>query len=302
MQAMIYPREPIDDEPEAGCKLMDGFAIFIQLCLATAAFSTLIIKRQREHPQRPVRIWAFDVSKQLVGGIVIHSLNVVASYFFGVQPEAGQGSNPCVWYFLNIFVDTTLGVVILWSVLLGFRYFTGKLQWSGFQSGVYGDPPFQEQIKAWSKQLAVYIISLIIMKIIVVAIFHLCPWISDFGRWVLQWTMGNYKLQVVFVMLIFPLVMNIIQFWVVDTIVKHKADHVTTIRLMHDQEDAETLLPRQDLDQEEGDVLLGPLPDHEDERDALLTAHRTTTSFEEPVGKQDFNPTAAGLRRSVDDR
>lgn len=42
---------------ESGCKLMDGFGIFIQLCLATTAFSTLIFKRQREQPQRPIRIW-----------------------------------------------------------------------------------------------------------------------------------------------------------------------------------------------------------------------------------------------------
>jgi hypothetical protein len=36
---------------------LDSFAIVIQVCLATIAFSTLIIKRQRENPQRPVRIW-----------------------------------------------------------------------------------------------------------------------------------------------------------------------------------------------------------------------------------------------------
>ncbi|KAI9020244.1 vacuolar membrane protein-domain-containing protein, partial [Phycomyces nitens] len=202
-----------------GCKLMDGFAIFIQLCLATAAFSTLVLKRQREKPQRPVRIWAFDVSKQLVGGIVIHSLNVVAAYVFGTNPD-GEQSNPCVWYFLNILVDTTLGVVILWLILSGFKYITSYFGWTGFESGVYGNPPMTDQLKQWGKQLVLYIVSLVLMKSVVVLLFHLCPWISDFGRWVLQWTLGNYKLQVVFVMLIFPLVMNIMQFWIVDTIVK----------------------------------------------------------------------------------
>ncbi|OAD04594.1 hypothetical protein MUCCIDRAFT_122899, partial [Mucor lusitanicus CBS 277.49] len=204
------------------CQLMDGFGIFIQLCLATTAFSTLIFKRQREQPQRPIRIWALDVSKQLAGGIMIHSLNVVAAVFFGVKPEEGQKSNPCVWYFLNIFVDTTLGIGILWCILTGFKYLTLRLQLTGFQSGVYGEPPLVEQLKKWSKQLIVYIVSLILMKVIVVGLFHLCPWIEDFGDWVLQWTVGNYKLQVVFVMLIFPLVMNIMQFWVIDTFIKHK--------------------------------------------------------------------------------
>jgi hypothetical protein len=29
---------------------------------------------------------------------MIHSLNVVAAVFFGVKPEEGEKSNPCVWY------------------------------------------------------------------------------------------------------------------------------------------------------------------------------------------------------------
>lgn len=160
---------------------------------------------------------------------MIHSLNVVAAVFFGVKPEEGQKSNPCVWYvliifalcvcvplergfffwvlmmtlryFLNIFVDTTLGIGILWCILTGFKFLVLRLQLTGFQSGVYGEPPLVEQLKKWSKQLIVYIVSLILMKVIVVGLFHLCPWIEDFGDWVLQWTVGNYKLQVVFVML-----------------------------------------------------------------------------------------------------
>ncbi|GAN05677.1 conserved hypothetical protein [Mucor ambiguus] len=250
-----------EHDSQAGCQLMDGFGIFIQLCLATTAFSTLIFKRQREQPQRPIRIWALDVSKQLAGGIMIHSLNVVAAVFFGVKPEEGLQSNPCVWYFLNIFVDTTLGIGILWCILTGFKYLTLRLQLTGFQSGVYGEPPLVEQLKKWSKQLLVYIVSLILMKVIVVGLFHLCPWIEDFGDWVLQWTVGNYKLQVVFVMLIFPLVMNIMQFWVIDTFIKHKTDQKThhNIRLTRDEEDAQTLLrSNEEEEEEEGTVVNEP--------------------------------------------
>ncbi|KAL9545603.1 hypothetical protein MBANPS3_007071 [Mucor bainieri] len=249
-----------DHDSQAGCQLMDGFGIFIQLCLATTAFSTLIFKRQREQPQRPIRIWALDVSKQLAGGVMIHSLNVVAAVFFGVKPEEGQKSNPCVWYFLNIFVDTTLGIGILWCILTGFKYLVLRLQLTGFQSGVYGEPPLVEQLKKWSKQLLVYIVSLILMKVIVVGLFHLCPWIEDFGDWVLQWTVGNYKLQVVFVMLIFPLVMNIMQFWVIDTFIKHKTDQKAhhTIRLTRDEEDAQTLLRPNEEEEEEGTVANEP--------------------------------------------
>ena len=105
-------------------------------------------------------------------------------------------------YFLNIFVDTTIGVGILWGIHAAFQYILiQKLNLSGLQTGVYGDPPLQKQTKRWVKQLAVYIASLILMKLCVILLFHIFPQMSDFGHWVLQWTMGDYKLQVVFVML-----------------------------------------------------------------------------------------------------
>jgi hypothetical protein len=53
---MEYQRLP-EDQDESGCKLLDPFAIFVQLVLAGLAFSTLFIKRQRESPQRPLLIW-----------------------------------------------------------------------------------------------------------------------------------------------------------------------------------------------------------------------------------------------------
>ncbi|KAI8377518.1 vacuolar membrane protein-domain-containing protein [Radiomyces spectabilis] len=233
---------PLDDD-EAGCKLLVPFSLFIQLCLAGAAFSTLIIKRQRESPQRPVRIWAFDVSKQLVGGLVIHTLNVLASYISGSEERP---SNPCVWYFLHILVDTTFGVGVIWAILKMVKIITKRFHLSGFESGVYGDPPLWRQSRRWFKQLLVYIMALIMMKVVVMTLFVVCPWIENLGKWALHWTLGNYKLQVVFVMLIFPLVMNIVQFWIVDVIVKHKVDHF--IRLPADDDDQDVLIPIEDED------------------------------------------------------
>ncbi|CAO3632941.1 unnamed protein product [Cunninghamella blakesleeana] len=239
--SVLLPRDPSQEDgiEAGGCKLMDSFAVFIQLCLATIAFSTLIIKR---HGKNPNDLYVYS-------SIFIHSLNVIAAYFFGVKTE-GELSNP---YFLNILVDCTLGVGILWLILQGFKYLTiSVLQWTGFQSGVYGDPPLKEQIKPWLKQLSVYTLSLMIMKVLVVIIFHLCPWLEDFGNWVLGWTSGNYKLQVAFVMLVFPLIMNILQFWIIDNIVKHHDKN--PIRLRHpygDDDDVENLLSTMENDDDE---------------------------------------------------
>ncbi|ORZ13547.1 Vaculolar membrane protein-domain-containing protein [Absidia repens] len=256
MDHSFHPKDTIFVEEEGdsqqGCKLLDTFAIFVQLLLACIAFSTLILKRQREKPRRPLRIWAFDISKQVVGGIVIHTLNLIVSYISGYSLDDSSPSNPCVWYWLNIFVDTTLGTGIIWGMLHLSQYVARHYGLSGFQSGVYGTPPFKKQLKRWGKQLVVYVSSLVVMKLVVLLLFKICPWLEDFGEWVLGWTLENYKLQVVFVMLIFPLVMNIVQFWIVDTIVKHNAYHTPVY--LDEAMDEDILIPiYDDNDDDESD-------------------------------------------------
>lgn len=43
-----------DDE---GCKLLDSFAIIVQLALVSSALITLFYKRYQERPQRPYIVW-----------------------------------------------------------------------------------------------------------------------------------------------------------------------------------------------------------------------------------------------------
>ncbi|KAI8075970.1 vacuolar membrane protein-domain-containing protein [Halteromyces radiatus] len=265
---MLYNSRSIpfdkDDEQQEGCKLLDTFAIFVQLLLACVAFSTLIIKRQREKPRRPLRIWGFDISKQVVGGIVIHTLNLVMSYISGYSLEDSSPSNPCVWYWLNIFVDTTLGTAIIWGILRLGQFIARQWGFSGFENGVYGST-FRKQIERWWKQLLMYVTALIMMKLLVLLLFRLCPWLEWFGEWVLGWTSGNYKIQVVFVMLIFPLIMNIAQFWIVDTILKHNSQH-TPIHL-DDAMDEDILIPIYD-DEDDDSLDNNHLNQYDDDDDS----------------------------------
>lgn len=57
---MLYFRQSdqIDlDANEKSCQLLDGFGILIQFLLAFTALITLIYKRSKETPQRPMQIW-----------------------------------------------------------------------------------------------------------------------------------------------------------------------------------------------------------------------------------------------------
>jgi hypothetical protein len=123
------------------------------------------------------------------------------------------------------------------------RVFTGLVSYTplgkpaeSIQSGNYGSPP-----KAWwwVKQSIIYFCGLFGMKICVLILFLVVPWIARIGDWALGWTDGNEKLQIVFVMMLFPLIMNAMQYYIIDSFIKKKeVDHER--------------LPQEDSD-EEGD-------------------------------------------------
>lgn len=65
------------------------------------------------------------------------------------------------------------------------------------------------------------------MKACVFLIFKICPWIVNVGDWALRWTEGNEKVQVFFVMLFFPVIMNALQYYIIDGFIKNQkpSDH-----------------------------------------------------------------------------
>lgn len=61
------------------------------------------------------------------------------------------------------------------------------------------------------------------MKFCVFLIFQILPWIAWVGDWALRWTEGNEAIQITFVMFIFPLIMNALQYWIIDGFIKDPA-------------------------------------------------------------------------------
>lgn len=238
--AMNSTQPPGDGVPPADngkCHLLGPFAILVQGALGALALLSLVYKRWRERPQRPVKIWAFDVSKQVFGTLLLHMANLLMSMFSAgeieaqlakaaaktVGAEAGDDwrPNPCSFYLLNLGIDTTLGIPILLIILKILTVGASKTPLANppesLKSGYYGDPP---RATWWLKQSILYFLGLLGMKVCVFFIFELCPWIVVVGDWALKWTEGNTALQIAFVMLIFPLIMNAFQYYVIDSFIK----------------------------------------------------------------------------------
>lgn len=58
---------------------MGPFAILVQLTLGALALLSLVYKRWCERPQRPIKVWFFDASKQVFGSVLVHGANVFMS-------------------------------------------------------------------------------------------------------------------------------------------------------------------------------------------------------------------------------
>ncbi|PTB81466.1 hypothetical protein M440DRAFT_1387874 [Trichoderma longibrachiatum ATCC 18648] len=187
------------DASQGECQLLGPFALVVQAALGGLAMLSLVYKRWREHPRRPVKVWFFDVSKQVFGSVLVHISNIFMSMLtsgrFSIKPA------------------------------------------ESIKSGYYGNPP---NVWWWLKQSVIYFAGLFGMKLCVLVIFIMMPWISQVGDWALRWTEGNEKLQVAFVMMIFPLIMNALQYYIIDSFIKGKEmDH--------------ELLPSEDNDDDDDD-------------------------------------------------
>ncbi|KAK6386319.1 uncharacterized protein PV06_06804 [Exophiala oligosperma] len=258
-----------DDESSGECKLLGPFAILIQGALGALALLSLVYKRWRERPQRPLKIWSFDVSKQVVGSILLHLANLLMSMFssgqieralakaaastLGTETDDVYRPNPCSFYLLNLAIDTTIGIPILICILriltIGASYTPLARPKESIESGHYGTPP---KVTWWLKQCLIYFLGLLGMKACVFLIFQLCPWLGRVGDWALRWTEGNEAVQIAFVMLIFPLIMNALQYYIIDTFIKNNKGPRDA-----DAEDRE-----RGAEEEHGGLLEEDYPDH----------------------------------------
>lgn len=107
------------------CRLLGSFALLVQAALGSLALLSLVYKRWKERPQRPVKIWFFDVSKQVFGSVLVHIANVFMSMLTSgrlsvVDPSPPHRAlalmvraepyvpNPCSFYLLNLAIDVCI--------------------------------------------------------------------------------------------------------------------------------------------------------------------------------------------------
>ena len=208
----------LKDEPQ--CNLFDLFSFYIQLLLALISFSVLIYKRFKEIPKRPLKIWFFDVFKLICSSILLHFLNLLISY--GLNRKYLDDS--CKWYFVNLLLDTTLGVLTCYYIIKIGKFFERKLGIKSFFERTYFEKKNNELMlinNIYYSQLGIWILITFINKLLIYSLIKfLYPVWSFIGKIILYPFKFNVKLELFMVMIIFPVILNAFQLWIFDNIIK----------------------------------------------------------------------------------
>ena len=182
----------------------------------------LFYKRSKERPQRPLKIWLLDVSKQVMGGFEAHVLNLLIAVVLDGRTEKGAGTDECEWYFVNFSIDTSLGVVLNLLLLRLLSLAAKKRGWTALQNtGFYGDPVDYE---VWAKQLSAWLLIIPLVKLVLLLFISvLIVPLGWYGSFALGWLQGTPRVELAVVMVLCPCAMNVGQYWVQDTFLKRRS-------------------------------------------------------------------------------
>ena len=209
------------------CKLIGGPETYmIQLMLGLLSMSSLYFKRKREYPQRQWNVFKYDVSKQVIGMGVAHMINIAIAILFNRQFKM---NDECRWYFLNFFVDTTFGLALNYILL---KCSTAHFRKKRYRELIPGEylPGNYFYNKSFILQLCVWLFIILLSKVVILGII-LLPFreqLNSLGKLVLEPVSTNNTLELCTVMIIFPLLFNILQFWIQDNILKGDRHYIDT--------------------------------------------------------------------------
>ncbi|ETW05574.1 hypothetical protein H310_03319 [Aphanomyces invadans] len=211
------------------CKLISGtFETLVQVGLGIVGLSVLVLKRAYEKPQRPFQVWAYDASKQAIGAGVAHAANLFIAIMLVKLSKSDDAKDECSFYFINFTLDTSLGVLLNWVLLRTTVAAALHFNWTWLQvPGYYGNPI---RTRVWLTQLLSWIAIVLTAKLVIARfIYAFSAPLNDFGNWLFD-PLSNYpKVELLFVMVACPCLMNALQFWITDNFLKKPAKVVGAV-------------------------------------------------------------------------
>jgi len=124
----------------------------------------------------------------------------------------------CVWYLINILLDTSIGIVINWIFVRLLEVFARKNKIEVLVSGCYYSrdtvnfEDYNISYFIWSVQASIWCVICFLMKVIIY--FIMIKWndkLEDLGKYLLANIAIYPRVELLVVMVLVPLIMNCIQ-------------------------------------------------------------------------------------------
>lgn len=130
----------------------------------------------------------------------------------------------CAWYGLSYLIDTTLGLLLSIMFLKLLDNVANERDWAHLKhSGVYVGT---DGLWHWASQLVAWIAIQTVVKAIIYLFMWLCSEpLAYVGAILFAPIQFNIRFELVFVMILFPGLLNVIYFWIADTHLKAKSEH-----------------------------------------------------------------------------
>jgi len=138
--------------------------------------------------------------------------------FIAVLISKQNDDDACVWYLINILLDTSIGVIINWVFVRLLEIFARRNKIEALVSGNYYSrdstnfDDYDINYNIWLIQASIWCFICFLMKIFIYLI--MLNWnglLKDLGKYLLKNIAVYPKLELMFVMVIVPLIMNSIQ-------------------------------------------------------------------------------------------
>lgn len=209
------------EESVSRCTLFSSaFDYGIQGVLGVLALASLYVKyRCFDPPHRKFNTWGFDTTKQALGGVLSHFMNVGMAKVLhhSIHRWGTRTADECDFYFINCLAELVFGLLILRLLLAAYHIVVFSVFRAGDavrQTGDYGDPP---EVRTLAIQSIVWVILVVVMKIFLFVVeLALVAKLDVTSHWLLTPLDPFPKVKLVIVMVITPLLLNAVAFWVID--------------------------------------------------------------------------------------
>ena len=224
------------------CVLFQGFlGLALQGLLFVSVLCSLAYKKT--YDDRTWTVFSLDLSKQLISSGWVHVFNLLAAMEMNALRQDGKmrddgagilavSLDECDLYWLNLMIDTTLGVGVDYIfleclILCQNRVFLLSDVREERRSNYWNvDGEF-----AWNVyflQLFTWLLAVTLMKIFVVAfITWQLEFLGEMTRFALSLFDDKPQAKLVFIMILTPMVMNSFQAWITDAFLKSESRHIS---------------------------------------------------------------------------